>query len=396
MSFADSNRTGLKFIEESAWGTTPTGPNMSKLPFTSESLKSDITTVTSETIRDDRNVQDVTKVGGGASGDIGFELRYSDWDSFIEGALQNSFVETVISTTIASAHFSGAHIQADTAILSTLVSGQFIRVTNASATANNGDYRITKVSSIGGGGHRAFLADASSGSTSSFSSDVFSATTKMYGKMARNGVAGKSYTIEKEFTDVASALHTYAGMRVGTMTLNFESRTILTGSFAFIGKSQAVGSVTVASATTDATTNPVMNASGNVGRIWEGGEAVTGISFKSVTIELNNNPREQDKVGSDALAGVATGRCEVTGSLSAYFENNTVMNKFVNGTATNLRFQVDDSNSRSVIVGIPNARLTEGTATAGGGNADVMQDYGWAAFIDDTGAYAIQIDILDN
>lgn len=394
-NFADSNRTQVSFVEETTWGTTPSGPNMKVLPITSESLKSDINTVTSETIRADRNVEDIIKVGGGASGDIGFEMRFSDWDAFIEGALQDTFTNTIVSTNVASARFSGAHIQADNSALVALVSGQFIRVKNATTSANNGDYRVTQVSSLGGGGYIAFLADASSGNAASFTSEVFGASTRMQGKVARNGTTPKSYTIEKQFQDVASAVHQFPGMRVGSMSLNIESRAILTGSFSFTGKGVTVTSTTVASATTQASNNSVMNASGNVGRIWEGGETISGIVFKSISIELANNPREQDKVGSDQLAGVATGRCEVTGSLSAYFENNNVLNKFVNGTSTLLRFQVDDADGQSIIITIPNVRLTEGNVAAGGGNADIMQEFSWGAYIDDTGTYAIQFDILD-
>jgi len=393
--FSDANRVAIRYVKESTWGTTPTTPTMTELPITSESFKSDITTVTSDTIRSDRNVQDITKVGGGASGDVGFELRYGDWDRFIEGALQDVFTTTIVSAGIASVHVSAAYIRADSSALNSVVSGQFLRIANASNTANDGDYRVTAVSTVGASTRIVFLADASSGSAASFTSEVFNSSTTCRGKMCRNGITPQSFTIEKEFADVSSFAQ-FAGMRVTTMNLALESQSILTGTFGFMGKSQATSSATVGSTVvTGATTNPVMNASGNVGRIWEGGQSISGVSFKSIGIDLNNNPRGQDVVGSDTLAGVATGRCEITGSFSAYFENNTVIDKFTAGTTTNLRFQVNDSNSKSYIITIPNVRLTESTITATGVNTDVMQDFNWGAFIDDTGTYAIQIDILD-
>jgi len=391
--FADSNRVGLRRIEEATWGTTPSGPNMKNLNFTSESLKSNINTVTSETIRSDRNVSDITQVGGGAGGDIGFEVRYGDIDDLIAGAMNEAWTTTLVSVSH-SAFVSGARLFVGNGSAgNAVVSGQMLRLANSSLTANNGDYRVTGVS-VTGASAVIDLADASSGAAASFTSDIFAATTTFKGKNIRNGVTKSSFTIEKEFADV-STFAQYTGMRVTNMGLNFVSQSMLTGTFGFTGKTQAATSTTVASATTAASTNDALNASGNVARIWEGGQAVTGVVFQSVGVELNNNPREQTKVGSDQLAGVGLGRAEVTGSFSAYYENNALLDKFVAGTATNLRFQVTDADGNSYIIDIPKVRLTDQTVTATGANNDIMQDVTWGAMVDDTGTYAIQIDALD-
>lgn len=394
-NFSDANRVAVRYIKEATWGTTPTGPAMTELPITSESFKSDITTVTSDTIRSDRNVADRVKVGGGASGDVGFELRYGDWDAFLEGALQSSFATTVFSATLASAYVSGAKLHCTGSVMNSVVSGQFLRIANASNTANNGDYRVTYVSTVNASTRSLVMADASSGASAAFTGEVLNAAnTTVKGKMMRNGVTPTSFTIEKEFADV-SAFHQFAGMRVGTMAMNLEQQSILTGNFGFIGKSQVATSVTLASTTASPTTNPVMNASGNVVRIWEGSEAVTGAYFQSISIELNNNPREQAVVGSDSLAGVATGRCEIGGSFSAYFEDNTTLDKFVNATDTSFRFQINDNDGNSYIISIPAVRLEEADIVAGGANTDVLQNFSWGAFINGPGTHSIQIDVLD-
>jgi len=393
MSFADSNRVKIRYREETSWASVVAASEYNELPVTSESLKSNIETVTSETIRSDRNVADIVKVGGGAGGDVGFELKYGDWDELFEGALQSDIVSTVVSTQ-ASAYFSGPGLHiADSSAAQNVVVDQFIRIANASATANDGDYRVTAVSAAASG-NILYLADASSGVAAAFTSDIFAAATTMKGNRLRNGTTAKSYTVEKEFQDVSTTFSRYAGMRVSNMSLSVQSRSILSGSFSFSGKSQAAASVTLASTTNSISTNSVMNASGNVGRIWEGGDSVSGVSFKSLTVDLNNNMRDQDVIGSDALAGIGSGRCEVTGTLSAYFEDNSLVNKFVNGTATSIRFQVDDEDGNSYVITVPKVRITDLTVVATGPNNDVMADMSWGAMIDDSGLYAIQIDIL--
>ena len=396
MPFSDSNRVAISFVKEATWGTTPANkPLLTTLPITSEGFKSNINTVTSETIRSDRNVADITVVGGGAEGDVGFELRNSDWNPFFEGALQSAFTTTTVTSAIASAYFSAAYIRADSSALDSVLAGQFLRVSDAVTAGNNGDYRVVSVSTIAAGTRKVTVVNASSNASATFTGEMVTGSATVQGRTMRNGVTTTSYTIEKNFADI-TAFHILRGMRIGTMALSFESQAVLTGTFGFTGKSQTASTTTIGSSVvTAATTNPVMNASGNLERIWEGGQAVSGVFFQSLTLDLNNNPREQAVIGDNNLAGVGTGRCEITGSLSAYFENNTMLNKFVAGTTTNFRFQVTDSNGVSYIFTIPNARLNEGTVVAGGPNEDIMQEFTWGAFIDDSGLYAMQMDILD-
>ena len=394
MSFADSNRVALRYVAESVWGTTPSTPTMQNLNLTSESFKSNINTVTSETLRSDRNVSDITTVGGGASGDMGFELRYGDLDDFIEAALGGTWTEVRASANVATITVSANVIQCDSSIMNSVVVDQMLRISTASTTANNGDYLVTAVSTTGGTA-RIYVNNASSGSAAAFTSEIFDANNGLVqGKILRNGTTNRSFTIEKEFSDVSSFAQ-YAGMRVGGMTLNFESQAILTGSFNFTGKGQSISSATIASAVTAAGSNDVMNASGNVVRVWEGSDAITGVAFQSLSIELTNNPREQAKIGSSDLAGVGLGRCEITGSLSAYFENNALITKFQNNTQTSLRFQVQDGDGNSYVFSVPNAKYTDFTVAAGGPNNDIVQDGSWGAILDSGGTYAIQIDALD-
>lgn len=393
MSISDTNRVGLSYVEEAAWASTPAGSNMQELNYTSESLKANINTVTSETIRSDRNISDIVKTGGGAGGDMSFEMRYGEYDEFIEGALFNDWVSTRVSTAVASAFFSGATIEATSSALNHMVSGYMVRVSDASVTADNGDYRVTDVVTSAGR-TTITLADASSGSSPAFTSGVFTASTLLQGNHLRNGTTLHSYTVERSYADV-SAFHVFEGMRIGSMTLEFATQAILTGTFGLNGKGLSADTSSVASTTTSPSVSDIMNASDNVGRIWEGGEAVTGIIFQNITVELTNNLRDQNKIGSADLAGIGAGRCEVTGTLTAYFEDNSLLTKFVNNTASNLRFQVTDEEGNSYIITLPRVKFTDHDSPAGGGNADVIQTIPFGATVDDTNTYAIQVDALN-
>ncbi len=47
-------------------------------------------------------------------------------------------------------------------------------------------------------------------------------------------------------------------------------------------------------------------------------------------MDLTNNLRAQNAIGSLAAVGIGTGRFEVNGAISLYFEDATEYNKFVN------------------------------------------------------------------
>jgi len=395
-SFSDSNRVTLRWIEEATWGTTPTGPSMTTLPLTSEGLKSDISNVTSQTIRSDKNISDITKVGGGASGPIAFEFSFNDFDGMMQGALQSTWATTVVSASIASAHYSGAFIQCDSSALNGIVDNQWLRSAESTTSANNGDWRVTDVSTEtpGAGQSRVYLAHGSTGAAASFTSEVFAAGTTLKGRVMRNGTTLKSYSLEKAFNDIG-IYEQFRGCRVADMDIALETESILTGGFSFMGKSMTITSTAVASATVAASSNPKMNASGNVARIFEGSDAVTTVTFKSLTMKVNCNTRGQAKIGSDALAGIATGVTEITGTVQAYFEDKTLVDKYLDATYTSLRFQAEDDNGKAYIFTIPRVKYTNSQELTPGSNNDIMVELDWGAVVDSTGTYALQIDRLD-
>lgn len=102
----DTSQTRLAYIAETNYGVTPTTPVFKNMRYVSESLKSDTEFVSSNEIRPDRNVADVTKVAGAASGDIGFELSYGSFDDFLEALLQGTWNTNVLKNGITDRSFT--------------------------------------------------------------------------------------------------------------------------------------------------------------------------------------------------------------------------------------------------------------------------------------------------
>ena len=95
-SFATSNRTDVRYVSETVFGTTPATPALAAVRYTGESLNFNIKNTKSAEIRSDRMTTDLVQVQADASGDINFELSYTSFDDFIEAALCGTWTTGVL------------------------------------------------------------------------------------------------------------------------------------------------------------------------------------------------------------------------------------------------------------------------------------------------------------
>jgi hypothetical protein len=93
MSFqpGTSNRTAVRFVKETVFGTTPATPAFRNLRYTGENLVFNQRSVSSEEIRPDRMTADLVRVGAEVSGDVNIEMSYGSFDELIEAALASTF-----------------------------------------------------------------------------------------------------------------------------------------------------------------------------------------------------------------------------------------------------------------------------------------------------------------
>lgn len=95
---SDTNRVGLRFFKSSQRTTPiPGGPfDLKQLRFTgTPNLAFTPNTIVSDEIRPDRQISDLILVGAEAGGDTGIELSYEAFDDLIEGAMFNTYTETI-------------------------------------------------------------------------------------------------------------------------------------------------------------------------------------------------------------------------------------------------------------------------------------------------------------
>ncbi|MCW2309735.1 phage tail tube protein [Rhodobium gokarnense] len=194
----------------------------------------------------------------------------------------------------------------------------------------------------------------------------------------KNGTTKKFFTFEKTFEQGATDSYMrFTGCQIGAMTLNINARERVTYTMSVMGRGHTSSAAALSGATyTAANTNAISAASNDVSAL-----TLTGISpaptVMSLTVNIENNLREQTAVGTQGLVGIGSGRCVVTGSISIYFENLAAYDAFVNHTDVGISWTVGSVTNEKYTINIPKAKFTTGTVPTPGNDQDIMLDFEW-------------------
>lgn len=211
------------------------------------------------------------------------------------------------------------------------------------------------------------------------------------GSMLRNpgdieDITPQSFSVEENYTDIGQ-IFVRNGLRVGGFNEEVSSGAIVTGSFTFLGRESQRKTETVLGAapydTLEATTTEVINATTNVGSIYKGGvELATAVQSISLTGEANL--RAQNAVGSKYARGIGTGRFNLTGSVTAYFEDGVMYDHFIDHDTVALAFDYVDLDKNTYWTTLPAVKFTSDDITPQGIDQDVLEPLEFTAFRDPT------------
>lgn len=384
---ANSNQVGLALWEESTFGTLPVGQDLKQIRFASESLAKRTSSAISQEIRTDRQIADIVRVDIGAGGDISGEFSYSGsgtgssaQDLLIEAALQSGDWSAIV-TNSGTYSTSGSTITtgAGTNCGASISNGQWIRLKNGSTVL--GYHLVTS----GGGTGTLTVTPAPSALTGSGDEEVEA------GSYIANGTTDRSFSIERSHGDLASVFEQYAGMKVEGWSVSFASGAISSQSFTLVGKTETSASSTMGDgANTAHATGEVMNGVDNVYAIRENHTSL-GSVVRSVSFAVSNNLFPRGAIASLGPVSMGSGSCNVSGSLSIYFENNTLLDKYRNWTTTSLTLVLSDSAGNAYCIFLPSVKLSEASANAPGLNQDVIASFSFQAKRDSTYGEMIRI-----
>jgi hypothetical protein len=382
MTLANTSLVQLRRIKETVFGTTPVAGNSNNLRVTGHSFNFDVKKEMSKELRSDRQVAGAVPVSAGATGGFKFHLSYGEFDPEIESCLQGTW--GVFGVNGVGASFTGAFTattivptpaSAGASAFSTLQRGQWFRV--ASAGANNGKY--FKVSSTVTPTDSLITLDA-------LTPAVVSATetgTSIQTSRIANGATQTSYTYEAESPDVTQ-FFSYKGMTPGKMTLDFAAAALTDGSFEFMGKNSVRAAVTAMPGTANASRAfDIQSGATGVSQLWEGGALLSSTFIKSLNLSIDNVQRSQEAIANYGYVGIGSGTGVVKATMSAYFADGVIYDKFLNNTYTSIVVGSQDAAGNGYIITMPRVNLMSAKVVAGSKDADLMADFELQAFSDD-------------
>lgn len=206
----------------------------------------------------------------------------------------------------------------------------------------------------------------------------------------KNGVTPKSFTFE-EMIDMGAtdSYSRFTGVMVNSLSLAIAARAMVTGSVNLMGQKETLATTALTDATyAPPTDTPVSTASANVASLLVAGETPR---VRSLNLEITNNLRTRTVVGSKYSEQFGYGRCEVSGTLEAYFESNTHYQSVLDHGGGALSLVIGNAANKKYSISLPKIIFGNGERQPGGNNDDVMVSTPWRAVYDETEACTIKI-----
>lgn len=378
-----------KYIEEVTLGTTPAAA-LTKMNVVSSSIDSQISTTVSNQINSTRSDSDLIRTEGSTSGELSIEWQHAAIEPFVGGALGGNFSIAVAYTAATISADNADNSLNDSASgfsTANILPGHWIKATGFTGgnIANNG--KPMKVVSV------TTSKIVVSGVT--LVADTAGESVTIKGKSVRNGSIRRSFTIEREFADLTTTFVASRGMVVNTLNLNSSVGSIVNGSLGFNGTTTTWGTATVGTgAAIVAVQNELFNPTDGVGTIYVDGVALANTCVRTINLTTTNNTRNQSCLGNLYPTSINLGTIGITGTLEVYFNNTTLLEKFLNGTAISLSYSFDDVAGNVMVIDLPNCKFNTGSLSGIAKQSDVMVSLGFTGLHSSSSGYAMQVSSL--
>jgi hypothetical protein len=320
----------LAYKAETTFGVSPTNTGAQLLRRVSSNLNLTKDSFASNEVRSDMQIADMRHGGRSVRGTINGELSTQTYDELFEAVMGGTWAAGVSAApanfatgvTIATSGATSTLTFAGTGSLITLgfKIGDIVRGTGLTAPANNArNLRIVALTATVMTVFPAITASAQQAAGWSIA---------VAGRKLLMGTTKRSFTFEQSYPD-APAFEVFNGVRVGGFTVGVQPNGMATVGWEMLGRNAAAPSATpyFTSPTGETVTGIVSGIDGAL-RL-NGAELgiVTGLQ-----LNMTNNLSIQPVIGSTIAPDIFYGRKVLTGSVSAFLEDRTLLQAFDNET----------------------------------------------------------------
>ncbi|MDA3832281.1 MAG: phage tail tube protein [Spirochaetales bacterium] len=146
------------------------------------------------------------------------------------------------------------------------------------------------------------------------------------------------------------------GATLGGFTISKKTDAIVEGDFSGVFMNTTTAA-TAATSVAAATTNPAFDSL--TGTITDDAGVITYISGWDLKVEQEVSPNFA--LGSDSAQSTSLGVVKVSGSINAYFVDNTLRDKYINGTPTTLALVLGDATTGTLAFEMNTVKYTHNT-----------------------------------
>ena len=153
------------------------------------------------------------------------------------------------------------------------------------------------------------------------------------------GTTPKFFSVEDYAADIDQA-RVFTGLSVSSLAISLAPNQMVTTTFGMVGKDMTIsGTEKTQDAASGAAPFDAYSGDISIGNVGAGSAVaiVTGLDFT-----LTNSFAPTFVIGDDSAPSLEYGRAEVEGTLTAYFEDASLINRFLNETETEIEVSVDD------------------------------------------------------
>jgi hypothetical protein len=351
MAFAQGSRHEMAFGTEVTFGVTPGGPTTTLLRNTGTTLGLSKESFTSAEIRADRQIEFSRHGNKQVGGDINFELAYGNVDTLLESLMFSAWVATNGTAAGATTDAAGYAIGATAITLAVAGTGTILDNDTITFAGDTTPYKVAVGdTNVANGGT---ITLQTPGLLQAIPASATAITVKTSGVL-KAGVTQKSLFIERRFTDIAQFM-LYNGCVANTMNLPIAAGQPLTGSIGVVGSKLTTSGSQVAAPGAAPTGDPFTAFEGV---LLEGGSQIATIT--ALALNLTNGVEANFVVGSDETPQLSVGRSNLTGTITAFFEDLALLNKFINETESSLKVTLTSAAGAVLDLNVPRLKYNGG------------------------------------
>lgn len=204
-----------------------------------------------------------------------------------------------------------------------------------------------------------------------------------------NASRKRSFNIERAYEDVANDYALYVGMNVGGFSIQASLKSIMTGSFEFLGSRELSETVPFGNAPyLPVTTSKVMSSVDSVEGVFANGEISDSSDF---SITVDNALSAKNVLGTLGAKEFGSNPISVKGNANIYYAGPSFYSKYLNNENVSVVFRVEDETGHGYIFDMPTVRLTSGDRASKGKGNNIMSATGFQASMDGDEGITIRI-----